>query len=59
MVHLHVFVCQRTEKVSSFKMVRNGLHGKEVAAPLHRRAYAGVCTFLVVSVACNKPVLQA
>ena len=40
-------------ELSSFKMVRNGFHGDEVAAPSHRRACAGVCTFFAVSVACT------
>jgi len=41
------------------KEVRSSFHGKEVAAPSHRRACAGVCAFLVVRVAFTKQVSWA
>ena len=36
------------------KIVRNGCHGKEASAPLHRRACTGACACLVERVACTK-----
>jgi len=35
-------------------MARNGFHGKEVAAQLHRRTCTGVCVIFMVSVVCTK-----
>jgi hypothetical protein len=46
---------------SDFKMGRNDFHGpgKQAAAPSHRRACTGVCTFFAVSVAWTKQVSTA
>jgi hypothetical protein len=41
---------------SSLKAGRNGLHGKDAATPLHRRAWRVYVHFLAVSVACTKQV---
>ena len=42
------------EKVSSFKVDLHAFHGGEVAAPSHRRAYAGVCKKHCGEVVCTK-----